>query len=299
MQMRLPTRLRPTRRRLALGSLALLSLGYSFATGGVPGVGAIFTADTENQNAMAAGGWIPAPSGLSAVVGGAANDERTLSWTSGASAASPSPNPVTGQTILAADGGSGSSASCGSYSTLASLAAGATTYSDGGAPAADWWCYQVRSDSGGAWTSSAAFTPVRLLVPVSVVMANTSGGLSGESEPGDTITITYNQDVSAKGTVAVHACKKQNIVTIGGGCNGTPSIGEITGLSVDTNNGYTGSSIDVSGPTVTITLSSAGGTSSVMGDGPFVASGNKVTAASDGTGVCGGSNCQPMSSGSF
>ena len=85
------SRRRPGRRarlRLAGIALALLVFGYSLATGGVPGVGAIFTADVENQGAAAAGGWIPAPSGLSVAVGGSANDQAALTWTSGASARS-------------------------------------------------------------------------------------------------------------------------------------------------------------------------------------------------------------------
>ncbi len=287
------------RRRVAAAAAALLSLGYSFATGGVPGVGAVFTADTENSDAVASGGWIPGPSTLSDAVGGAANDQRTLAWTSGASAASPSPNPVTGQTLMAADGGSGSSASCGSYSALTTVSAATTSYADSAGAAADWWCYEVLSTSDGPWTSDAvAFSPVRLFVPISVTLGN-GGGTLGKSENGDTITITYNQDVSVKGTVAVHVCRKQGLITIGGGCNGTPSIGEVTGVTVSTNNGYTGSTISASGPTIVITLQNQSGLSNVAGGGAFVASGTKVTAAADGTNVCGGSACQPTSSGSF
>ena len=156
---RIPIPRSATRRRLAVGSVLVLAFGYALATGGVPGVGAIFSAETENANAVASGGWIPGPSGTSDVVAGAANDQRSLTWASGASAPSPSPNPVTGQTILAADGGSSGTASCGSYSTLTTLAAGATTYADSAGTAADWWCYEVMSTSNGSWTSDVATFP--------------------------------------------------------------------------------------------------------------------------------------------
>ena len=290
---------RRRRRRVAAAAAVLLVLGYSFATAAVPGVAAIFTADTENPNAVASGGWIPDPSSLADAVGGGANDQRTLSWTSGASSASPSPNPVTGQTIMAADGGSGSTASCGTYSQLSTVSAATTSYADSAGTAADWWCYEVLSTSAGSWTSDAvAFNPIRLFVPISVTLGN-GGGMLGTSQNGDTITITYNQDVSVNGTVAVHVCKKQSLITIGSGCTATPSVGEITGVTVNTNNGYTNSTISASGPTIVITLQNQTGLSTVNGGGAFIASGTKVTAATDGTNVCGGAACQPTSSGSF
>jgi hypothetical protein len=65
----------------------LLLVGAALAAGQVTGTFAIFNADTESPNATAAGGWIPAPSGLSSSVGGGSNDQAQLSWTSGHSAA--------------------------------------------------------------------------------------------------------------------------------------------------------------------------------------------------------------------
>ncbi len=290
---------RRARLRLAGFALALLVFGYSLATGGVPGVGAIFTADVENQGAAAAGGWIPAPSGLSIDVGGSANDQAALTWTSGASAASPSPNPVTGQTLMYADGGSGASASCGSYSPADTVGAATTTDSVGETPAADWWCFQMVSDSAGSWTSSAVdFPPIQLLVPISVTIAN--GGTAGKIDNGDTITITYNQNIKASGTtIAAHACKTQSIVIIGAGCTGTGSVGEIDGFSIPANANFTASPFSISGATFTLTLANASATPTISGGGPFIGSGNKVKAVAGNTLVCGGSNCQPSSSGSF
>ena len=251
-----------------------------------PVVNAIFTADTENPDSTAAGGWIPAPSGTSDVVGGAANEERDLTWTSGASAGSPSPNPVAGQTILAADGGSGSSASCGSYTAIATPTAGDTTYADSAStPAADWWCYAVVSDSAGSWTSDVvAFPPIRLLVPISATLAE-GGGHAGGIENGDTITITYNQDVKAAGTtIAIRACKNQGTIVIGSTCGGAPSVGEITGVTVPSNSAFTSSTWVVTGPTIVFTLAGSGHPCRQ----PRSSLRNKVKATADNTLVCGG-----------
>ncbi len=289
---------RRARLRLAGAALTVFVLGFALATGGIPGVGAIFTAEAENQGAVASGGWIPAPSGLSVDVGGSANDEAALTWTSGASSASPSPNPVTDQTLMYADGGSGASASCGSYSSAGNVGAGTTSYSVGETPAADWWCFEMVSDSGGSWTSSAVdFPPIQLLVPISVTLADGGGHLGG-IENGDTITITYNQDVKTTGTtIAIRSCKNGTIV-IGSGCGGTPSVGEITGITTASNSAFTGSTWVITGPTIVFTLAGGSGHTAVSGGGPFIGSGNKIKAAADNKLVCGGANCQPSSSGS-
>ena len=289
---------RSLRERVAAASLASWALGLLLSFGSVHGTFATFSAETENSSSAFAGGWIPAPSGLSVAVGGSANDEAALTWTSGASAASPSPNPVTDQTLMYADGGSGASASCGSYSSVGNVGAATTTDSVGETPAADWWCFRIVSDSATTWTTSADFTPMRLLVPISVTITN--GGTAGSIDNGDTITITYNQNIKATGTtIAVHACKNQSIVIIGAGCTGTGSVGEIDGFSIPANANFTASPFSISGATFTLTLANASATPTISGGGPFIGSGTKVKATAGNTLVCGGSNCQPSSSGSF
>jgi hypothetical protein len=288
-----------TRKRVAMLCVAVLALAYSLVTGGVPGVGAVFTSETENQNAVVQGSWIPGPSGLSDKINGSNDDQVKLNWTSGHTAAAPSPNPVTGQTILEADGGSGGSASCGSYSVLTTVAQGASTTTDTGITSPDWRCYEVESTSNGSWTSDAvAFDPVQLLIPESVVLGN-GGGTLGTAEAGDTITITYNQAVTGSGTLAVHVCHTQSSIMIGAGCTGNPSIGEIDGVTVSANNNFSTSTYSASGSTVVVTLEGTG-TATVSGNGPYTASGAKITSTNGGWDVCSSAGCNTVSStGSF
>lgn len=277
--------------RVTAASLIAWALGLLLSFGSVHGTFATFSAETENADSSFAGGWIDPPTGLSIAPAG---DGAAVTWTPGTHA-------VTGQELDGADGGTSGSASCGTYGSVQTWAddtTRSTTDAGSSANAGHWWCYRLISTSGTAWTSSADFTPIQVgLIPLSVVLAN-GGSHNGQSENLDTITITYNQDVAVSGNVAVHACKK-GIITIGSGCNGAPSIGTITGVTVNANNGYTGSSISVSGPTIVIRLANQTGRSNVSGGGPFVGSGTKVTSSVGGATVCTASNCRPSSSGSF
>lgn len=297
--------LRPsTRVRPAAGALLLLLVGGILAFGQLSGTFAIFNAETDNPGSTFSGGWIPAPSGLSSGVGGASNDQAQLSWTSGASAAQPSPNPVTGQELQIADGGSGASASCGSYGNQAALAAGATSTTDSGAgvPLTDWWCYQMVSTSSGSWTNSAEFTPVRLLVPTSVVFG---GNGNGKFETGETITITFDRSVDAssvsinKGVCQVKGTNKNGFVIIGftGTCSSGAAyaVGKITGITVG-KTGSTTASVSVSGAQVTITATSGG--QNVAAGGTFVAS-TSITAGSGAVAACVSAACQLTPTGSF
>lgn len=256
----------PGLRRTAgvLSALALLA-GLVLAVGSVTGTFALFSAETENPNAAFAGGWIPPPSGLSDSVTGAANDQLQLSWTSGHSASQPSPNPVTGQQLQIADGGSGSTASCGAYGDEGSaLSATATSATDGGGsvPVADWHCYQMVSLSSVGWKTSAEFPAIQLLVPVSVVFG---GNGNGKLDNGETITITYNQDVAAvavdKGICQVKGTSANGFLVLGftGTCSSSASyaIGKITGITVG-KTGSTTATVSVSGPVVTITATAGG-----------------------------------------
>jgi hypothetical protein len=234
---------RKARNRAAVAAIVLLVAGGALAFGQLSGTFAIFTAETENQNAVVQGSWIPAPSGTSSAVPVAAPYAAlSLAWTSGNSAGAPSPNPVTGQTILYADGGSGASASCGAYSSFSSPTAAATSASVTGTNLADWWCFEVQSTStsgttSGTWTSApVTFTPLRILVPTAVAIAN--GGTVNRVDSGDTITITFNQNVTLPTTNRFCAVNT-GVVILGdtraaGTCaaGDTYTVGEITGLTV-------------------------------------------------------------------
>lgn len=283
-----------------LAAIALLG-GLVLAVGTVTGTLAVFSADAGNMNGVVAGGWIPAPSGLSDSVTGAMNDQLQLSWTSGASAAQPSPNPVSGQQLQIADGGSGATASCGAYGNEGSaLSAAATSVTDGGGsvPVANWHCYQMVSLSSGSWTASAEFPAIRLLVPISVVFG---GNGNGKFESGETITITYNQDVAApsinKGVCQVKGTSANGVIVIGftGTCSASAGygIGKITGITVG-KTGSTAASVSVSGPVVTITAT--GGGQNVTTGGTFV-SAAAVTGSSGSPAAC--TSCTVAPSGGF
>jgi hypothetical protein len=291
-------------RRLAAAAALLLLAGGVLTFGQVTGTFAIFTADAENPGATAAGGWIPPPTGLSDQVSGTNNNKVELDWTSGSQAAQPNPSPVTGQELDIADGGSGASPSCGTYAEVTTYGANKATTTDAGngVPTADWWCYQMVSTSATTWTSSAAFPPFQLLVPVSVVF---SGDGDGILESGETITITFNQSVDA-GSLSIDSgiCQvKGNNGTVLLGYSGTCasdasySIGKITSIKVTGTTGGTAASVSVAGDTVTITASAAGQTIA-SGDGTFVAA-DTVTNASGATGACIAAACKVAPSGSF
>lgn len=297
-----------TRARLAVGSLLWLVAGLILAGAPASGTFATFTAETDNPGAVLSGGWIPAPTGLSDSVTGANNNKAQLDWTSGASAAAPSPNPVTGQELDIADGGSGSTANCGSYSAVATYLKGKTSVTDGGTgvPIADWWCYQMvstsaSSTSSGSWTNSATFPPIQLLVPVSVVF---SGNGDGIIESGETITITYNQPVAA-GSLAINSgiCQVKGATgKIYLGYTGTCasgaaySIGRITGIHVTGATGGTTATVSAAGDVVTITATAAG--QGVTAGGTFAAAG-AVTDSSGSIPACTAAACDATPTGAF
>ncbi|MGH2936432.1 MAG: hypothetical protein ACRDL2_18230 [Gaiellaceae bacterium] len=283
----------------------MLALGYALATGGVPGVGAIFTAETGNPNAAAQGGWIPAPSNPASSLDGSPYSQVHLAWVSGHSTTMPSgSNPVTGQTIKYADGGSGGSASCGSYSSFTTVGPTAMTADLTGSDIADWWCFEVYSTSASSWTSPVAtFTPQRLLLATSVVFTN-GGKKNGQSDNGDTIVITANQPLpGAPGNIPVQVCGSGRIEIVSSACGTTGSLGEITGLSVTGGNvSYPTSATSVSGSTLTITLAGASngtpGWDPVSGTGSFTA--GSLAVSGSGQHACTASPaCSVSTSGSF
>jgi hypothetical protein len=287
------------RRRVAVVTAVLAALGYALATGGVPGVGAIFTADTENPGSAAAGGWIPLPSNAASSLDGSPYSEVHLGWTSGHSATMPSgSNPVTGQTIMYADGGSGSSASCGSYSSVSTVSATTTSADLTGADISDWWCYEVYSTSASSWVSgTATFTARRLFVPTgTVTLAN--GVLNGYAYNGDTIEIQFNQAPANPGTLEVYLCNSGTIQIGSRSCGTAGTEGTITGLTINTSAAFTRSTASVSGSTLTIKLEGGRGLVRESGTGSFTAGGDATS--SGGQNACtSGSLCDVSTSGGF
>jgi hypothetical protein len=286
---------RTARTRAAVAALVLLVAGGALTFGQVSGTFAIFNAEVENQSNVLAGGWVPAPSGTaSAVPTSSPYQQVALTWTAGANP------PVTGQNILYADGGSGASASCGSYSSFSSPAAGVASSSVTGTNISDWWCFEITSSATTWTTDPVTFVPRRILVPTSVTLINKAGQTASTMEAGDSIKIIYNQAVNVGATVTVNSCT--NTIVIGGACGGTGTIGTITGFTnIAHARTFTNSTITGSGTaTVTITLVGAQ-TTTVTGGGTFTASGTGALLTSNASeGVCSTSpTCSAPSSGDF
>jgi hypothetical protein len=293
------------RRWVAVGALLLLVAGGALAYGQVSGTFAIFTAETENQNALAKGSWIPVPSGATSTNPTASPwITEHLAWTSGNSTASPSPNPVTGQTILYASGGSGTSASCpsiGSYTSFKTEAANATTDNLTGSDVDNWWCFAVYSTSAsgttsGSWTSgSVTFTARRIFRATGLSQNDGSGTGTDIVGNTDMIVLTFNQNATLTGTIHVRVCNANDNILIGtntiNNCNATPNIGTLAGQTESANLTCNTSSVSGSGTTtLTITINGCGtfGTSNVgAGTSSFTpaSTGEAITSAS-GSELC-------------
>jgi hypothetical protein len=294
------------RSRAAAAAVVALVAGIVLAGGQVTGAFALFTGETQNQSSTFSGGWIPAPSGASSATAGSPYSQVTLTWTSGSTTTMPNgnPNPVTGQTIQYANGGGGGSASCGSYGSFKTESAGTTSDSVTGSDIASWWCFQVYSTSAGPWTSAAVvFTPRRLFVPsAAVTLTDAGGGHVNFSENGDRIAIPYNQTPTNVASLAVQVCSNGSIYIGAAACSGTPSVGLITGMSINSTVSYPSSTGSVAGSTLTITLGGANngvsGRTQVQGTGSFT-SGSGVTSTGGQNACTASPTCSVSTSGDF
>lgn len=285
------------RRWVAAAALLLLVAGGALAYGQMSGTFAIFTAETENPNAVFQGSWIPPiASATSSLVTSGSFNQVQLSWTLGTIPSSG--NPITGYSVEYAPGGSGGSASCGTYGSFSTPASSPVSVT--GTDISQWWCFRIHATSATVWTSATvAFTPRRILVPTSVTLNNKTGGTLGTMEAGDTITVNYNQAVSVSGTVAVNSCT--NTVVIGGACGAVGSIGTITGFtSIAHSRTFANSTIAGSGTsTLTITLVGVQ-TTGITGGGTFTAGTGVVLNSNNAEGVCTANpTCSAPSSGDF
>jgi hypothetical protein len=310
---------RQARRWAAAAALILLLAGAALAFGQVTGTFAIFSAETENQNAVFNGSWIPAPSAATSSLNGTPWATEHLAWTSGNSAASPSPNPVTGQTIYYADGGAGASASCGSYSSFSTTTAAATTADVTGTNLSHWWCFEVFSTStaattSGTWTSDVAtFTPRQILVPLTVTMVDNGG--STRMQTGDQVKIVFNQAVNVP--TANRFCAVNNgaadVIFIGdtrttGTCAATDTytIGKITGVTISASTTSLTESVTRSTTTLTndtLTIQLTAGTTSTETTGTAIFTGaSGVTAVTGSQTQCistASPNCTVSAGGHF
>jgi hypothetical protein len=270
------------------GLLAVFPVGGEFAT---------FNAETENAASAFAGGWIPAPTSLT--VNGPAGYGADLTWVSGASASAPSPNPVAGQQLFGVDGGTGASASCGSSYGYLSTMTGATTtsYTDPGSSSENghWYCYEMVSTSTGTWTASDTFSPVRVGLYVTGVHIANGGGGSNRMNNGDTITITFNQDIgtpTANRFCAVNSGSNDEIILgdtrTSGTCSTTDTytIGKITGVTISASINPITESVGVSGNVLTVQLTANTTRTATGVAGSTFTPSTSVTSAVGGAAAC-------------
>jgi len=283
---------RQARRWAAAAALLLLVAGGALAYGQTSGTFAIFTAETENPNAVFQGSWIPPiATTTSALVASGSFNQVSLSWTLGT--IPPSGNPITGYSVEYADGLSGASASCGSYGAFSTPASSPTSVT--GTNISDWWCFRVHATSATVWTSAAmALTPRRLFVPINTVALSNTGGTAGSIEQLDQIAITFNQTPSSPGTITVSA-STAGTITIG-------SVGTISGLTIGANRSYTGSTTSVTGNTLTIVVNGGSGVTShatTVGGLPGTFTGNSSFTSSGAQNLCSAAACTVQTSGAF
>ena len=223
-----------TRFRIVVTAALVMGAGSLLAAFPAGGEFATFSAETENASSQFAGGWVDNPTPLTAIPAGYG---AAFTWTPGTHA-------VTGQQLWGVDGGTGGSAGCGTYALTATMAGpGTAAYTDAGASGHNghWWCYEMVSTSGTAWTSSATFTALRVgLIVTSVVVSN--GGTNGTMDSGDRITITFNQNINTP--TANRFCAVNNgtsdVIYIGDtrasgstcATGDTYTIGTITGVTI-------------------------------------------------------------------
>ena len=191
-------------------------------------------------------------------------------------------------------GGTGGSASCGSYGAFSTPASSPVNVT--GNDISQWWCFRIHATSATVWTSqTVAFTPQRLFVPINTVVLTNGGGTAGSIEQGDTIQITFNQAPSNPGTITVSTDSAAGTVTIG-------NVGTISGLTVGANKSYDVSTSSVSGSQLTITLGASNNGNAhkptTVGGLPGTFTGGSFT-SSGGQNVCTAAACNDSTSGSF
>lgn len=288
--------------QLLVAALVLIA-GAGLAAGALVGFGA----DTQTKTSTYAGGWLDAPTALQppAVSGYGA----TLTWT-------PGTHDLTGQALYGTDRGTTSNCTGATYATqfATGLAKTLTTTTDNRGATANghWLCYQIQS-TRGSWSTGANFSPVQVgLVPVGISVSD-GGGNTGQIENSDTITLTFNQNVSYSGASTISVCAFQGSGTSGvillgdtgcGSATDAATIGSIGGLNIPNNSRtYPSSTATATNNTVVITLGGAKsnptGRTAVSGTGAFTYSGSSILSTAGSAGVCVAANCTWSYSGGF
>jgi hypothetical protein len=302
-------------RQAALAIVTLSAIALALSTGVVGTTSALFNGETQNAASSFAGGWVDAPSAVSATPSGY---DVKFTWTPGTH------GPVTGEQVWAAPtNGTNPNCTGAGYALLATLAsAGTTSYNDTRPPGTatnngDWFCYQVLSTSATAWTGQAPKALQVGLVASSISTANAASTCSGAAAPAtgktdcnDTITITFNQKpilpaspirvcVWASGTIVI----ADNVLCLA--ATDAYGVGKLTGGTLGTNVAYSTSTYTLTtvAPWVmTITLKGSNTTSNVSGTWTFTPAAGILSAVTTHQAtICSAARvtCQPTSSTAF
>ena len=261
----------------------LCAAALLLSSGVVGSTVALFNGETQNAGSTFAGGWVDAPSALTAT---AVGYDVSLGWTAGTH------GPVTGQQLNGVDNGTSSNCTGASYSlTIATLSSATATDTDSrrGTLANDghWFCYQLVSTSATVWTAQTTQQLQLGLVTSGIAIANV--GTNNSVNANDTITLTFNQrtNLAASGTTKV--CVRTNgKIFLGDTAPGTTctntdasNVGAISGVTIGSNQVYRNSTFTTTSTapyTMTITLVGAV-TSTYSGTATFTPSASILSAA--------------------
>ena len=252
---------------------------------------------------------LTAPSGLTGVPAG---HDVGLTWSAGSGGS--------GYAVQAAANGTSSSCSAAVFAALGTTSG--TTFTDTGrfTPQGTYECYRVLTTYGG-WTSASGNPTVAVqlgFVAQAVAVAN--GGTAGVLDPGDRITITYNQAVAtASGPVSTNkvctnSASTGNIIMLGDtitGCSASTAVtvGAISGGTANKASAYSATWAWSAGNTV-LTITIGARTSGTAN--PTITGSRTLNPTTTATGMLsatgsfhncdsntGGGACLPTVSGSF
>ncbi len=246
----------------------------------------------------------------SGLTGAASGHDVNLSWTAGSNGS--------GYAIAAAANGTSTNCTAASYSALTTTAGTSVIDTGRFTPQGTVECYRVTT-TYGTWSSQAGNPTLAVRLGVVAVSADLQDGRrTGRIDPGDTITIVFNQPISpASGPIASNSiCTNTNgTVMLGVTGSGTScpttsatTVGTLTGLSVNRAARFDASYAWSAGNTVltvTIDARSAGQNVRVSGTAVYTPT-TTATGLLSQTGsfhACssntGGGNCTPSATGDF
>lgn len=204
------------------GYLAAAIIGALIGSGCATAIAnAAFNSAATASQTISSRNLVP-PTGLTATPSG---HDLNLSWTAGQNGS--------GYAISTVNNGTNSNCSAATFSALANTST--TSYADTGRyqPQGTYQCYMVTT-TYGSWSSQTANpTAAAQLGFVAKSIQAINGGVASALDPGDKITITYNQPVLtttgplSTNKVCTNAASSGNIIMLGDaitGCSATTAV---------------------------------------------------------------------------